>query len=256
MILVLLILVSCGQRVSVTRTPKATPQIDELLDSPVAIFQAEMDRMNEERSIGMPTLDESIEYIAEYNITKTLEFPIEEGGSKFTCKYSFKKAKITETIKEVSIKDYSVVKVFIPVDPTYTGAEITSWKTKCLIALNNGAKSVKNNYSIDTQLSAFKKFVRVNLIDPVQKCIKRTPPTFYTCTVDKLEVTPSSNEFLDFFRMNFVGRVKGKAVGISASVNFEKIYFSNYGIFGFSFDSLNPSGFSGITKLTLEDWKH
>ncbi len=202
----------------------------------------------------MPTLDESIQYTAEYNITKTLEFPIEDGGDKFTCKYSFKKVLISETIKEVSIKDYSIIKVFIPVEPTYTGAEITSWKAKCLVALNNGAKSVKNNYSIDTQVEAFKKFVRVNLIDPVQKCLKRTPPIFYTCEVDKLEVTPSSNDFLDFYKMNFVARIKGKTIGIKASVNFEKIYFSNYGIFGFSFDSLNPSGFSGITKLTLEDW--
>jgi hypothetical protein len=257
MILILLILVGCGQRVSSTRTPKPIGQTDELLDSPVAVFQFEMNQMaNDQRGSDLPTVDEFIEYTAEYNITKSLEFSIEEDGNNFTCKYNYTKAKIKETIIAVGIKDYRISKVYIPVEPTYSGAEITSWKEKCLAALNNGAYVREYGYSIDAQVEAFKKFVRVNLIDPFQKCLKRTPPTFYTCKVDKIEVVKSSNELLNFYKMNFVGRVKGKAIGINASVNFEKVYFSNFGVFGFTFDSLNPVGFSNVTKLTLDNWRH
>ena len=256
MILILLLLSACGETLSTTRTPKNSGNTEELLDSPVAIFQSEMNEMsNENRGHEMPTVGEWIEYTAEYNHTKKLQFLIADDGENFTCKYSFKKAKIRETVKAVSIKDYTLTKVFIPVEPTYTGAEITSWKEKCLTALNQGAKTVDYNYSIDAQLEAFKKFVRKNLIDPIQDCMRKTPPVFYTCKMDKIEVVKSSNELLNFYSMNFEGRVKGTAIGIKASVNFEKIYFSNYGVFGFNFDSLNPSNFFGITKLTLDNWR-
>lgn len=257
MILILLMLVGCGQRVSETRTPKPTTNTEELLDSPVVVFLSEMNQMNQDqRGSDMPTLGEWIKYSVEYNITKELQFDIIDEGEDFTCKYKFTKANITETISRVEIKDYSISKVIIPTEPTYDGAEITSWKVKCLEALNNGAKVTTLGFSIDAQISAFKKFVRTNFIDPVQKCMKKTPPVFYTCKMDSIEVVKSSNSLMDFYNMNFQARVKGKAIGIKASVNFQKVYFSNYGIFGFSFDSLNPVSFSGITKLTLENWRH
>jgi hypothetical protein len=256
MILILLFFVGCGQQVSETRTPRPTKNTEELLDSPVVVFMSEMNQMNQDqRGADMPTLGEWIEYSVEYNLTKELQFEIKDEGEEFTCKYKFTKATIKETITKVEIKDYSISKVIIPVEPTYDGAEITSWKEKCLVAMNAGAKVVPLDFSIDAQLTAFKKFVRTNFIDPVQKCMRRTPPVFYTCKLDSIEVVKSSNSLIDFYSMNFQARVKGKAIGIKASINFEKVYFSNYGIFGFAFDSLNPVGFSGITKLTLRNWR-
>jgi hypothetical protein len=257
MILILFLLIGCGQNVSEKRDPKQTPQIDELLDSPVAVFQSEMNEMNDENRGGiLPKLNEWIEYDAEFSITKTLNFDIKEGDDSFKCEYSYKKAKINEKITKVEIKDYMIRKTYYPIEPTFTGAEILNWKTKCLAALNNGAYFRDYPKSIDAQTASFKKFVRVNLIDSFQSCLKRKPPTFYTCEVDKIEVTKKSNGNIEYYNMIFQGRVKGQPIGILASVNFEKIYFSNFGVFGFSFDSLNTSGFSYITKITLKDWRH
>ena len=252
----MLLFVSCGQRMSKVRAPKLVPVIDELKGSPVQVLEEELGSMGTEtRGVKLPTVGETLAYEATYSGDKKLSFTRIEGSTSYICAFKYKKTKIIETITTVEEKTYELDKTTIPAQPTFTGAPVSDWEAKCRKDLEDG--KFKRNYAflISDRLGKFKSLVRKNFIDKCNKCFTRARPSFLTCKTDAIEIERKASELVDYIDMDFVGRLKGKALKISASINFDRIYFTNFGILKMDLLGTNPVDFSGLTTIKTLDWK-
>ena len=237
------------------RTPKFKPTQEQFQNSPVQVFETEMAQMGTtSRGLKLPSEGEQLTYEATYSINKDLRFKKEEGSTSFTCSFKYKKAKIIEKVTKVDGETYHINKTTIPVEPVYTGSPISDFKTKCEKDLSEGKFNRDVIYLIKEQFKVFKKFVRQNFVDKYNKCKARVRPVFLTCKDNGIDIEKHADDHVDFYKMIFVGSLKGNPLQLNISLNFEKIYFSNFGILEMDIIGISSS-LSNITSIKTIDWK-
>lgn len=249
-------LVSCGQRMSEVRTPKKKPQQEQFQNSPVQVFESEMaDMGTTSRGLKLPNEGEQLSYEADYSTVKKITFTKVEGSTSFTCSFKFQKAKITEIITKVDGEAYHINKTTIPVEPVYTGAPISDWETKCKKDLSEGKFKRDYVFLIKEQFKNFKSFVRLNFVNKYNNCKGRVRPVFITCKDNGIEIEKVIDDHVDFYQMFFAGSLKGKPLQLKVSLNFEKIYFSNFGVLEMELIGTTSTGLSQINSIKTIDWK-
>lgn len=251
-----LVLVGCGQRMSKVRTPKDIPQIEPFKNSPVQVFESEMAEMGTTtRGILLPTVGEELAYEAGYSITKSLKFTIKQGTTDFSCSFKFEKAKIIEKVTKVDAKSYEINKTTIPIGPTYVGTPISDWEAKCVKSLSEGSFNRDYVFLIKDQFENFKTFVRKNFVNVYNNCKGRVRPLFLTCKDNGIDIDKVVDEHVDFYQMLFAGSLKGKPLKLKVSLNFEKIYFTNFGVLEMELIGTTSIGLSKINSIKTLNWK-
>lgn len=254
-ILILGTLTSCGDALSTKRTPKDKGNTEEFQNSPIAKITEELSEMGTEtRALILPNEGETLEYKVTYSNVKTTAMNLQDGNSLINCRVKFKAATIKETILKRENKTYDLEKTLIPIEPVWDGIDISDHEEKCKKAFAEEKK--KNTYpmSIDTQLKKFKEFVVNNFVDKYTKCAKRVRPQYYTCKDEGIEVQTGSADFVDYQRMIFVGKNKGKGLRIEAALNFQRIYFTNFGVLKMELLGTNSIDFSNVATIKTVNW--
>ncbi len=230
-ITILLFLSSCGQRISTVRTPRALSQIELLKKSPVYVLEKELGEMGTEtRSVKIPTLGEKYSYKATYFGKKKLQFEKEEDGTKYICLFSYDKAELTEEITEVSEASYKIKISVIPSDAEYIGEPFSEREESCVKDLEEGKYSFEKPVLLSDHLKKFKRVVKEHFVDQFNKCDKRFRPDFYTCKVESITLERKAGSMVDYMEMIFIGNLDGSPIQVRADINFDRIYFTNFGI--------------------------
>lgn len=249
-------LTSCVGDVSSRRLPKAINDQEQLKNSPVQKLEKKLLGMNSEaRASLLPKAGEVISYSVTYSIAKSIEFEKVEGGTSFTCSFTFEKSQILESIKKVEGNAYEIEKIIIPTKATFTGAPISDWEKKCRKDLSDGQFKRSYNLLINEQVKLFKAFVRLNFIKKYNNCLLKVRPNYYTCQSKNITIKDKNSELVDYTEMIFAGLNKGKDIKINASINFEKVYFTSYGLLYLELIGTDSINFSGIKALEMIDWK-
>lgn len=152
----LLLLSSCGNRVSEKRTPAPGPQRDALENSDIKILEKQLADMDSDgRSVDLPKAGAILEYIANYSIEKETNQKID--GTNVYCSFKFQKAKITEEVTEVTGTTYKIKETLRPIDSTYQGS-VDGWEEQCRKYYEDGNKTRDVAKEMTSQLKAFKTF--------------------------------------------------------------------------------------------------
>ncbi|MBK23267.1 MAG: hypothetical protein CME70_04605 [Halobacteriovorax sp.] len=238
----LVFLASCGQRMSTIRTPRALSQIELLKNSPVYILEKEIGEMGTEtRSLKLPTTGEKYSYKATYFGDKKLQFEKEDDGTKYLCIFSYSAAEISEEVTEVNDKAYKLKITVKPSEAKYIGEPFSEREKSCLEDLKEGKYSYEKPILLSDQLKKFKRVIKEHFVDQFNKCDKRFRPDFYTCKVESITLEAKTGTIVDYMEMIFIGTLVGKPIQLRADINFDRIYFSNFGILRMDLIGLSTS---------------
>jgi len=238
----LVFLASCGQRMSTIRTPRALSQVELLKNSPVYVLEKEINEMGtESRSLKLPTIGEKYSYKATYFGEKKLQFEKEEDGTKYLCLFSYSSAEVSEEVTEVDGKAYKLKVIVKPSEAKYIGEPFSERKESCLKDLKEGKYSFEKPILLSDQLKKFKRVIKEHFVDQFNKCDKRSRPDFYTCKVESISLEAKAGTMVDYTEMIFIGTLQGKAIQLRADINFDRIYFTNFGILKMDLIGLSSS---------------